>query len=151
MDDLDRKIIQLMVQNARMPVKEIAQKINLTSPAVSSRIHRLEQEGVIGGYTVLLHRPDEPTRVQALISVQTHPESREAFLSMIAGEPDVLQCYRVTGSYNFTVKVSCAGIDELEHLLTRIQTLGTTNTQIVLSTQLDRPLFRSGELCAGTR
>ena len=50
-DDLDRKIIQLMVQNARMPVKEIAQKINLTSPAVSSRIHRLEQEGVIGGYT----------------------------------------------------------------------------------------------------
>ena len=123
MDDLDRKIIQLMVQNARMPVKEIAQKINLTSPAVSSRIHRLEQEGVIGGYTVLLH-----------------PESREAFLSMIAGEPDVLQCYRVTGSYNFTVKVSCAGIDELEHLLTRIQTLGTTNTQIVLSTQLDRPL-----------
>ena len=97
MDDLDRKIIQLMVQNARMPVKEIAQKINLTSPAVSSRIHRLEQEGVIGGYTVLLlHRPDEPTRVQALISVQTHPESREAFLSMIAGEPDVLQCYRVT-------------------------------------------------------
>ena len=130
MDDLDRKIIQLMVQNARMPVKEIAQKINLTSPAVSSRIHRLEQEGVIGGYTVLLHRPDEPTRVQALISVQTHPESREAFLSMIAGEPDVLQCYRVTGSYNFTVKVSCAGIDELEHLLTRIQTLGTTNTQI---------------------
>lgn len=140
MDDLDRKIIQLMVQNARMPVKEIAQKINLTSPAVSSRIHRLEQDGVIGGYTVLLHRPDEPTRVQALISVQTHPESREAFLSMIAGEPDVLQCYRVTGSYNFTVKVSCAGIDELEHLLTRIQTLGTTNTQIVLSTQLDRPL-----------
>ena len=78
--------------------------------------------------------------MQALISVQTHPESREAFLSMIAGEPDVLQCYRVTGSYNFTVKVSCAGIDELEHLLTRIQTLGTTNTQIVLSTQLDRPL-----------
>ena len=123
MDDLDRKIIQLMVQNARMPVKEIAQKINLTSPAVSSRIHRLEQEGVIGGYTVLLHRPDEPTRVQALISVQTAPDAREEFLS-----------------YNFTVKVSCAGIDELEHLLTRIQTLGTTNTQIVLSTQLDRPL-----------
>ena len=50
MDDLDRKIIQLMVQNARMPVKEIAQKINLTSPAVSSRIHRLEQEGIIPLY-----------------------------------------------------------------------------------------------------
>ena len=140
MDDLDRKIIQLMVQNARMPVKEIAQKINLTSPAVSSRIHRLEQEGIIGGYTVVLHRPDEPSRVQALISVQTNPDKREEFLTLVQGEPDVLQCYRVTGTYNFTVKVSCANIDVLEHLLTRIQTLATTNTQIILATHLDRPL-----------
>ncbi len=140
MDELDRKIILLMQKNARMPVKEIAQKISLTSPAVSSRIHRLEQEGVIGGYTVLLHRPDESNRVQALISVQTAPDAREEFLSVVQSEPDVLQCYRVTGVYNFTVKVSCAGIEELEHLLTKLQQLGTTNTQIILATQLDRQL-----------
>ena len=42
MDDLDHKIIQLLAENARMPVKDIAQQVNLTSPAVSSRIHRLE-------------------------------------------------------------------------------------------------------------
>ena len=54
MDDLDRKIIHLLAENARMPVKDIAQRVNLTSPAVSSRIHRLEQEGIIGGYTVVL-------------------------------------------------------------------------------------------------
>ena len=53
MDDLDHKIIQLLAENARMPVKDIAQQVNLTSPAVSSRIHRLEQEGIIGGYTVV--------------------------------------------------------------------------------------------------
>ena len=140
MDELDRKIILLMQKNARMPVKEIAQKISLTSPAVSSRIHRLEQEGVIGGYTVLLHRPDESNRVQALISVQTAPDAREEFLSVVQSDPDVLQCYRVTGVYNFTVKVSCASIEELEHLLTKLQQLGTTNTQIILATQLDRQL-----------
>ena len=89
---------------------------------------------------ILLHRPDEPNRVQGLISVQTNPDKREEFLQLVQGEPDVLQCYRVTGTYNFTVKVSCSGIDELEHLLTRIQTLGTTNTQIILATHLDRPL-----------
>ena len=110
------------------------------SPAVSSRIHRLEQEGVIGGYTVLLHRPDESNRVQALISVQTAPDAREEFLSVVQSDPDVLQCYRVTGVYNFTVKVSCASIEELEHLLTKLQQLGTTNTQIILATQLDRQL-----------
>ncbi|MCI7324903.1 Lrp/AsnC family transcriptional regulator, partial [bacterium] len=127
-------------RNARMPVKEIAQQVNLTSPAVSSRIHRLEQEGVIGGYTVLLHQPGEAARVQALISIQTTGAAREDFLRMIPGEPQILQCYRVTGSYNFIVKVSCASIDELEHLLTRMQKLGNTNTQIILATPLDRRL-----------
>ena len=140
MDGLDRKIIHLLTENARMPVKEIAQKINLTSPAVSSRIHRLEQEGIIGGYTVQLHRPDEPNRVGALVSVQTSPDRREEFLALIQQESDVLQCYRVTGTYNFIVKVSCANIEDLEHLLNKIQQLGTTNTQIILATQLDRRL-----------
>ena len=140
MDALDRKNIHLLTENARMPVKEIAQKINLTSPAVSSRIHRLEQEGIIGGYTVQLHRPDEPNRVGALVSVQTSPDRREEFLALIQQESDVLQCYRVTGTYNFIVKVSCANIEDLEHLLNKIQQLGTTNTQIILATQRDRRL-----------
>ena len=137
MDDLDRKIIHLLAENARMPVKDIAQRVNLTSPAVSSRIHRLEQEGIIGGYTVVLRRP---ARVEALISVLVDSATREEFLAMIEQEPQVLQCFRVTGGYNFMIKVSCADIDALEHLLTRMQKLGSTNTQIILNTQLDRNL-----------
>ena len=54
MDELDSKIIQLMMRNARMPVKEIAEQVSLTSPAVSSRIHKLETDGIISGYTVTL-------------------------------------------------------------------------------------------------
>ena len=141
MDELDHKIVQLLAENARMPVKDIAQHVSLTSPAVSSRIHRLEQEGVIAGYTVVLHRPDPPARVEALISVLVDATTRADFLSLVDEEPQVLQCYRVTGSYNFMVKVSCTDIDALEHLLTRMQKLGSTNTQIILNTQLDRSLL----------
>ena len=57
MDDLDRKILSLLAKNARMPVKEIAEQVSLTSPAVSSRIHKLETDGIISGYTVTLNRP----------------------------------------------------------------------------------------------
>ena len=57
MDDLDRKILSLLAKNARMPVKEIAEQVALTSPAVSSRIHKLETDGIISGYTVVLNRP----------------------------------------------------------------------------------------------
>ena len=167
MDELDSKIIQLMMRNARMPVKEIAKQVNLTSPAVSSRIHRMEQEGIIGGYTVTLnrpadrvyvdalislsvapskHHPGENNRVQALISIQTAASERDHFLKMIQGEPQILQCYRVTGSYNFIVKVSCPGIDALEHLLTHLQKMGNTNTQIILATPLDRSLSLEGDV-----
>ena len=111
MDDLDHKILQLLAENARMPVKDIAQRVSLTSPAVSSRIHRLE-----------------------------HAATRASFLTMIEQEPQVLQCFRVTGSYNFIIKVSCTDIDALEHLLTKMQKMGSTNTQIILNTQLDRGL-----------
>ena len=121
MDELDHKIIQLLAENARMPVKDIAQRVSLTSPAVSSRIHRLEQEGIIGGYTVVLRHPDAPARVEALISVLVDAATRASFLSMIEQESQVLQCFRVTGSYNFIIKVSCTDIDALEHLLTKMQ------------------------------
>ena len=139
MDELDHKIIQLLAENARMPVKDIAQRVSLTSPAVSSRIHRLEQEGIIGGYTVVLRHPDAPARVEALISVLVDAATRASFLS-IEQESQVLQCFRVTGSYNFIIKVSCTDIDALEHLLTKMQKMGSTNTQIILNTQLDRNL-----------
>ena len=60
--------------------------------------------------------------------------------TLIEQEPQVLQCFRVTGSYNFIIKVSCTDIDALEHLLTKMQKMGSTNTQIILNTQLDRGL-----------
>ena len=65
MDDLDRKILALLAKNARMPVKEIAEKVALTSPAVSSRIHKLETDGIISGYTVMLNRPADRVYVDA--------------------------------------------------------------------------------------
>ena len=69
MDDLDRKILTLLAKNARMPVKEIAEQVSLTSPAVSSRIHKLETDGIISGYTVTLNRPADRMYVDALISL----------------------------------------------------------------------------------
>ena len=107
MDDLDRKILALLAKNARMPVKEIAEQVALTSPAVSSRIHKLETDGIIGGYTVTLNRPADRVYVDALISLSVAPSKHEAFLHLIQNSREVLQCYHVTGDYTFLIKVSC--------------------------------------------
>ena len=138
MDDLDHKSYNCWRKMRVCLIKDIAQRVSLTSPAVSSRIHRLEQEGVIGGYTVVLRHPDAPAGRGADLGTVT--QTRASFLTMIEQEPQVLQCFRVTGSYNFIIKVSCTDIDALEHLLTKMQKMGSTNTQIILNTQLDRGL-----------
>lgn len=139
MDELDRKIIRLLAKNARIPVKDIAQEINLTSPAVSSRIRKLEQDGIIGGYTVVLHPPEGRSRVEAFISLALGPTQHDDLMTLLCNEPEAMQCYRVTGTYSFVVKVSCDGVDSLEHLLNKFQKIGSTNTQVILSTPLDRP------------
>ena len=105
----------------------------------------MEQEGIIGGYTRALHHPGENNRVQALISIQTAVSERDHFLKMIQGEPQILQCYRVTGSYNLSSR-SAARIDALEHLLTHLQKMGNTNTQIILAAPLDRSLSLEGDV-----
>ena len=93
MDDLDRKILSLLAKNARMPVKEIAEQISLTSPAVSSRIHKLETDGIISGYTVTLNRPADRVYVDALISLSVAPSKQDAFLELLQNSKEVLQCY----------------------------------------------------------
>lgn len=140
MDALDRKIITLLRQNARIPLKDIAEAINLTSPAVSSRIHRLEADGIISGYTVLLRMPEQQTRVESLISVSTKPSTSQEFLSFLQSTPEVLQCYHVTGTFSHIIKVSCADIPHLEHLISSLQQFGSTNSQIILSTPVERPM-----------
>ena len=108
-----------------------------TSPAVSSRIHKLETDGIISGYTVTLNRPADRMYVDALISLSVAPSKQDAFLELLQSSKEVLQCYHVTGAYTFLVKVSCGSMPQLEHLILQFQKLGTTSTQIILSTPVN--------------
>lgn len=144
MDDLDRKILSLLVQNARMPVKEIAEQVSLTSPAVSSR-H--PQDGDRRHHQ-WLYRAAEPPGGSSLCGCPDQSFGRplppEELLALLQSSREVLQCYHVTGAYTFLIKVSCSSMPQLEHLIMEFQKLGTTSTQIILST----PVQPSGAGCA---
>ena len=116
----------------------MARQVSLTSPAVSERIRRMEKTGVIAGYNVVLGDAEPKSHIDALISISVAPADRQYFITMVENQPGVAQCFHVTGSHSFIVKVSCAGIHELEHLINRFQKLGQTSTQIILSAPVDR-------------
>lgn len=138
MDELDEKILHLLRQNARMTAKEIAGRVSLTGPAVGERIRRMERAGIIEGYTVRVARKKSAATIDALISVSMTPGQQEDFLRLAESSPAVLQCFHVTGSYSFILRVVCEGVGELEHIVNRFQKWGQTSSQIILSSPVDR-------------
>lgn len=139
MDNLDKKILSLLAVDGRMTVKDIAQHISLTSPAVSERIRRMEREGIIAGYTVVFGDVRR-THIDALISVSIPHDDRRKFLEMVKNLSNVRQCMHVTGSYSYIIKVSCVDMHELEHLINEFQMMGQTSTQIILSSPVENKL-----------
>ncbi len=138
MDDLDKKILELLAQDARMTVKDIAQKISLTSPAVSQRIKRMEDTGIINGYTVVLGDNKAKQTISAVISISLQQNDKDKFFDMIEKNKHVRRCFHVTGNYSYIFFVKCANMGQIEQTINEFQKLGQTNTQIVLSTTVDR-------------
>ena len=134
MDAVDKKILLLLSRNARATVKEIAQEVALTSPAVSERIRRMEKSGVIEGYTVRVNQSMMQGSIHALVSISVAPKDRAAFFEFLEEQRHVQRCFQVTGTHSHMVEVRCAGIEALERLINRLQKMGQTNTQIILST-----------------
>ena len=73
----------------------------------------------------------------SLISLSVTPSHRDELVELMQNSKEVLQCYHVTGAYTFLVKVSCGSMPQLEHLILQFQKLGTTSTQIILSTPVN--------------
>lgn len=134
MDELDRRILDLLQSNARMTIKEIARQVSLTSPAVSERVRRMEKSGVIAGYTARINPEPGQSRVGAYVSISVKPENRPDFLGVLQGLRGFVNCCQVTGTYSHMVRVDCKDIEALEKLLSKIQKFGQTNTQIILAT-----------------
>ncbi len=138
MDNIDKKILELLQNNGRITVKEITQTISLTAPAVSERIRRLEKEGIIEGYTAVLNPKKLGRTVHAIINVSIQPQETENLLKIVKEEPLVVQCYHVTGEYSYMIKVDAYEITDLERLIMTFQKMGETSTQVILSTPIER-------------
>ena len=106
-------------------------------PAVPGRTQKRGAAGIVGGPPVVLRRPPNRLYVDALISLSVAPSEREGLLNLLQNSKEVLQCYHVTGEYTFLIKVSCGSMMQLEQLILQFQKLGSTCTQIILSTPVD--------------
>lgn len=134
MDEIDKKILQMLQENARYSLKKIAENTFLSSPAVSSRIGKLEREGIITGYHAAVDPVKLGYHITAFVNLDVRPGEKAGFYDHMAAIPNVLECSCVTGDYSMLLKVAFRSTMELDIFIGEVQKYGKTNTQIVLST-----------------
>jgi len=137
MDAIDLKLISLLQKNARVPLKQLAEQVFLSSPATAARIERLEKDGVITGYTARVNHKKLGFPIIAFINLEVQPVQKPEFYPFISEHPNVLECNCVTGKYSMLIKVAYHTTLELDAFIGELQKFGNTDTQIVFSTAVE--------------
>ena len=133
-DKIDKTLITLLQKDARMPLKALAEKVFLSSPAVSARIERLEKEQIIEGYEVKVNQLKLGYHITAFINLEVAPAQKPEFYPFVQGCTNVVECNCVTGTYSMLLKVIFPSTMELDTFIGQLQKFGRTSTQIVFST-----------------
>ncbi len=138
MDSLDYRIVDMLQRDGRATQLEISRSVGLSQPAVAERIRKLEERGVILGYTARVDASQLGKDITAFIGVNIeHPKYFEGFAKKVMALPEVLEAHRVAGQDSYILKVRTANTKTLDQLL--VETLRTisgvtrTHTTIVLT------------------
>jgi DNA-binding Lrp family transcriptional regulator len=141
LDDTDRRLLQLLQEDGRMPVARLAEAVSLTAPPVHERLRRLEEAGVIRGYGVRLDAARLGLRFTVFVSVTLalHREgSVPRFRDAVQGVPEILECHHLTGTADFLLRVVCRDTAHYEdlvlHTLTQLPGVDRLTSSVVLST-----------------
>jgi Lrp/AsnC family leucine-responsive transcriptional regulator len=142
LDDLDRKALSAVLANARISWADLAQHLGLSAPAAADRIRRLEERGVIRGYTARLDAESLGLSLTAFVAVTLDkPAHRGPFLKRVEKMPEIAECHHIAGDDDYLLKVHCGGTRDLDRLLSEelkaLPGVVRTRTTIVLSTPKD--------------
>lgn len=117
LDELDQKIIQLLVKNARMSYSDIGDNIGISRVAVKARIQALENKGIIEEYTTIINPQKISGAVSCYFEIETKPDSFKEVTNILNKNDIVTQIYRVTGRDKLHVHAVASSNEEMEHFL----------------------------------
>lgn len=133
LDALNWKILKCLQENARQSNAEIGRQVGISSPAVSERIKRMEDAGIILGYKTVVSPLDMGYQLKAIITLHAFIGKLKPFLEKVKTYDEVLNCYRITGNENIVMEVLLKNQKHLETFIDQLIVYGETKTQIVLS------------------
>lgn len=133
MDDIDRQLIALLRDNARMSVAALAKKLRVARGTVQNRLTKLEADGTIVGYTIRLRPQAEEHRIRALMSVAVEANSSDEVMKALRGDPAVAALYSTNGRWDMVAELRTDSLEAFDRVLGRIRQLdGVSNTETSL-------------------
>lgn len=133
MDNLNAKILKCLQENARLSNAEIGRRVGVSSPAVSERIKKMEDLGIIEGYKTMVSPFEVGYQLKAIITLRAFMGKLKPFLEKVKTFDEVINCYRITGDENIVMEVVLKNQKHLESFIDQLIVYGESKTQIVLS------------------
>jgi Lrp/AsnC family leucine-responsive transcriptional regulator len=140
LDGTDARILEALIADARVSVAELARAVGLSPPSVSERIKRLEEAGVIGGYTVKINPAALGLPLAAWLRIRPIPGQLSKVAEILRALPEIVECDRITGDDCFLARAHVRSVDDLEKLIDRVMPYAMTNTSIIQSSPVERRL-----------
>jgi len=141
MDDMDRRLVNLLAENARTPVASLAATLGLARSTVQARLDRLERAGTITGYTVRLGAEATRRRIQATVLAQVEPKQTATVLHRLKALPGVERAHTASGRFDLVLTVVATDTAALDAVLDQIGAIPgvrATESLIHLATRIDR-------------
>lgn len=120
LDELDQKIVELLIENARMSYSEIGQRVGISRVAVKARIRALEQRGIIEEYTTIINPQKVNGAVSCYFEIELQPETFPRAVELLKENETITQIYRVTGKNRLHVHAVAASGEEMEELIRQV-------------------------------
>lgn len=146
LDALDVQLLQALIAGARTSTAELARRVGLSAPSVAERIRRMEDAGVIEGYSARVNPEALGLPLAAWLRIRPVPGKLQKVAEVVRSLPEIVECDRITGEDCYIARAHVRSVGDLEQLIDRIAPYATTNTSIIQSSPVARrlpPLPRS--------
>lgn len=136
-DPVDAKILRALAKDARISTAELARAVGLSAPSVAERVRRLEESGVIEGYSVKINAAALGLPLAAWLRIRPIPGQLQKVAEILQGLPEIIECDRITGEDCFIARAHLRSVGDLERLIDQIIPYAMTNTSIIQSSPVE--------------
>lgn len=134
LDNTDKRILEELSHNSRMTMKELGQKVHLTGQAASSRVARLEDNGVIEGYTIKVNQEKFGYTIHVMLNIYTKSSHHQPFLSFISSQKEsIMHNYKISGDGCYLLECKFPSNEQLDKFLTDLNTYVNYKLTIIVN------------------